>query len=91
MKGGMVEMTRERGRMGRHTTIIFAVITNHEHNLPFKDIVIHQSARYSGEILRGLHVLQLSCEKARCTCRGLCHVRSLVRVQRESGAQNGAP
>jgi hypothetical protein len=33
----------------------------------------------------------LSCEKARCTCRGLCHVRSLVRVQRESGAQNGAP
>lgn len=42
------------------SAIVFAVIRDHEHNLPLEDVFAHQTARYSWQVLRRLHVLELS-------------------------------
>ena len=54
----MLEHAREEREGGRfllkydakHTAIVFTVIADHKHNLPLKDIVVHQSATYAGDI-----------------------------------------
>lgn len=38
------------------TTVVFAIIIDHEHNLPFKDIVIDQSTADSRHVLVRLHL-----------------------------------
>lgn len=53
------------------TAIVFAVVADHKHNFPIKDIVVYQSTRDSGEVLRCLYFLELSCEQARSACG--CH------------------
>ena len=42
------------------TTVIFAVVINHEHDLPFEDIVIDEPTRDARKIFRLLHLLELA-------------------------------
>lgn len=67
----------DKGRDCVHTTIVFAVVTNHQHHLPLEDIVVHQPAGNSREVLCRLHVLELSCEEPRGASGGLCHIHCL--------------
>lgn len=49
------------------TSVEFALIANHEHDLPLEYIAVHQPAAYPRYVLIGLHLLQLATEQAgRC-------------------------
>lgn len=48
------------------TSIELALIVDHEHDLPLKDVAVHQAATYAGNVLVGLHLLQLPAEEAGC-------------------------
>lgn len=49
------------------TTIQLHIIGNHQHNLPLKDVIVHQSAADPGDtIVIGLHLLELAREHAPC-------------------------
>lgn len=43
-----------------HTSIQLHVVRDHEHHLPFENIAIDQTTADSGNILIGLHLLQLA-------------------------------
>ena len=45
------------------TTIELAVIRDHEHDLPFEDVVPNQAATYAGDIFVALHLLQLAAQE----------------------------
>jgi hypothetical protein len=57
-------------RMAKLTAVVFAVVADHQHDLPLKDVVVvDQAARDAREVLCRLHLLQLPPEqRARC-CR----------------------
>lgn len=42
------------------TTVESTVIVDHEHDLPFHDVVVHQAAAYAWDVLVCLHLLQLA-------------------------------
>ena len=44
----------------RRTAIVFAIIRNHKHDLPFEDIIIDETATYPGDVLVALHHLELA-------------------------------
>lgn len=48
---------------GKHTAIIFAVVVEHEDNLPLEDVIVDQAAADSRDIFVGLHLLQLPAEQ----------------------------
>ena len=48
------------------TSIESAVIRNHEHDLPFHDIIINEAAAYAWNVFVGLHLLELAAKKAGC-------------------------
>lgn len=52
-----IQGDRGGGRLGRRTAVVFAVIGDHEHHLPLKDIIIHEPARYSRKVFRCLNGL----------------------------------
>jgi hypothetical protein len=69
-----ISLWQEKERPGwgeRHTTVVFAVVADHERDFPLKNIVIDETAGDSGEVFGGLHVFQLSAKKTGCTT--LCH------------------
>ena len=41
----------------RHTTVQLDVVRDHQHHLPFKDVVIDEATTDPGDILIGLHLL----------------------------------
>ena len=45
------------------TAVIFAIVGNHKHDLPFKDIVAHESATDAGHVLVALHELELASQE----------------------------
>lgn len=46
------------------TAVVFAVVIDHKHNLPLKDVVIvDKAAGNSRDVLASLHLLQLPAEK----------------------------
>jgi hypothetical protein len=47
------------------TSIIFALVADHEHDFPFKYIVAPQPTTYAGKILCLLYFLQLSAQETR--------------------------
>ena len=53
------------------TTIILHIIADHQHDLPLKDITIHQTATDARDILVGLHLLELTTQQSRR--RRSCH------------------
>lgn len=44
-------------KAGGSTSVVFAVVADHEHDLPFEDVVVYEPAGYSWKILCRLHVL----------------------------------
>lgn len=42
------------------------LIIKHEHDLPLKDVAVDQSAANPGNVLVGLHLLELSAQEDRC-------------------------
>jgi hypothetical protein len=62
-------MESETGQLDekRLTSIVFAVVTDHKHDFPLEYIIVHQPARYSREVFRGLYLLELACQQACCT------------------------
>ena len=45
------------------TTIEFAVVGDHEHDLPFKKIVFDQTATYARYVFVALHLLELATQE----------------------------
>lgn len=45
------------------TTVVFAVIGDHEHDLPFEDVVANKTAAYAGDVFVGLHLLELAAQE----------------------------
>lgn len=45
------------------TTVVFAVIGDHEHDLPFEDVVADKTAAYAGDVFVGLHLLELAAQE----------------------------
>lgn len=62
------EVIGERGGEGGQTTVVFAIVVDHEHDLPLEGVVIDQSTRNAREILRFLHFLELAEQKPCCSC-----------------------
>lgn len=64
-----------------HTAVVFAVIVDHKHNLPFEYIaVLDQAARDSRQVLAFLNLLELAPQEgggggglgAHCDCKAIC-------------------
>ncbi len=51
------------------TSVVFAIVGDHEHHFPFEDVVVHQPAADAGYVFVRLHVLELPAEQPR---RGGC-------------------
>ena len=45
------------------TTVVFAIVGNHEHDLPLEDVVANQPATYAGYVLVALHELELATQE----------------------------
>ena len=45
------------------TAIVFAVVRNHKHDLPFEDVIINETATYTGDVLVALHQLELATQE----------------------------
>lgn len=59
----------DRQRQGNEqqlTSIQLHIIRNHQHNFPLKDVAIDQPTAYPGNVLIGLHVLELAGEHPAC-------------------------
>lgn len=49
---------RQKMRIVLLTAIVFAIVVDHEHDLPFEDVAVaDQAARYARDILSCLHLL----------------------------------
>jgi hypothetical protein len=58
------------------TSVVFAVIGDHQHHLPLKDIVVYQPTGYSRKVFGGLNAFQLPCQEPGCSAR-LGHLATL--------------
>lgn len=48
------------GEVGKkQTSVIFAIVTYHEHDLPLEQVIVDETAGNAGEILDCLHVFEL--------------------------------
>ena len=47
----------------KRTAIVFAIIRNHKHDLPFEDVIIHKTATYPGDVFIALHQLELATQE----------------------------
>ena len=57
----------QAGGQGLHTSIVFAVIVEHEHDFPLKYVVIlDEAARDAREVGPLLHVPELTAKEPRC-------------------------
>ena len=45
------------------TAIVFAIIRNHKHDLPFEDVIVNEAATYPGDVLVALHQLELATQE----------------------------
>lgn len=45
------------------TAIVFAVVGNHQHDLPFEDVAPDETAAYTGDVLVALHELELAAQE----------------------------
>jgi len=54
------------------TAVEFAVVTDHEHDLPFKDVIVHKPTADSRNVLVVLHLFELAGKQA-CSGRGGGH------------------
>ena len=45
---------------GKPTPVIFAILGDHQHDLPLKDVAVHQATAYAWYILVALHLLELA-------------------------------
>ena len=45
------------------TAIVFAVVRNHKHDLPFEDVIINETATYARDVLVALHQLELATQE----------------------------
>ena len=45
------------------TTIVFAVIGNHQHDLPLEDVVSNETATYAGNVFVALHEFELATQE----------------------------
>lgn len=55
-----------RSEGSEHTAVVFAIVADHKHDFPFKDIVVvYKTARDSGYVLVRLHLLELSSQQRR--------------------------
>lgn len=52
------------------TAVVFAVVRDHEHDLPFHDIIIDKTAAYPRDVLVGLHLFELPAQEGGCGCGG---------------------
>jgi len=57
----------EELRRDRFTSVVFTVVTDHEHDFPLKYVVIHKPAGDPWQVLRSLHVFELPAEEAGCS------------------------
>lgn len=63
----LLEATQEQSPRSLHTTIVSALIRNHEHHLPFEDTMIDQAATYARYVLVPLHLFELTAQEP-CGC-----------------------
>ena len=47
----------------QRTAVVFAVVRNHEHDLPFEDVAPDETATYAGYVLVALHLLELATQE----------------------------
>lgn len=59
------------------TSIIFAIIGDHKHDLPFEDIVIYQTTRDTWQIFGSLHILELPSKETGGSRCSLSHYYNL--------------
>lgn len=52
----------------QHTAVVLAIVRYHEHDLPFHDIVVYQSATYARDVLVALHLFELATQKPLGSC-----------------------
>ena len=45
------------------TAVVFAVVGNHKHDLPFENVVPNETATYAGDVLIALHELELATQE----------------------------
>lgn len=84
-----------------HTTVIFAVIANHEHNFPFEHVIRNEAHRYPRNgVFGSLHGFELARKKAGGGGRGhgflgvfwdvlLCALKEVLISRRKGGWPGG--
>jgi hypothetical protein len=89
-------VTGEGGKRDIHTTIVFAVVVDHEHDFPLEDIVVDQATAYAGNVFVGLHLFKLppkqasSCGRGRHLLAGQSTDREAVGGRRKGESRMGS-
>jgi hypothetical protein len=76
-------VTGEGDKRDIHTTIVLAVIIDHEHDFPLENIVVDQPTAYAGNVFVGLHLFKLPPEQA-SGCRRGRHLLAGQSMDREA-------
>ena len=49
--------------LAARTAVVFAVVGNHKHDLPFENVIPNETAADAGDVLVALHELELATQK----------------------------